>query len=274
MMSFKKSYELPLGRGYVRHWGLPEAIREILQNALDSESPFEYELDEDTLLVHSKFTTLSPATLLLGQTSKAEDAETIGSFGEGYKIALLVLARNDYKVRMLNGDRIWTPSFKMSRQFEAEVLHIDDSSADKMNEGLTFEVSGLSPGDIATIKEGCLHMQGNVGEVIATKFGRILKERKGKLYVGGLFICETDMMFGYDVLPKHLKLERDRQTVSGWDLQQITKNMWFDTERFDEIAELLSQDCPTLRMLSMGSRRWCVKPAMRTSGRSTPTPSP
>lgn len=39
-----KSYELPLARDYVRHWGVTEAVRELLQNMLDSESPNEFSI--------------------------------------------------------------------------------------------------------------------------------------------------------------------------------------------------------------------------------------
>lgn len=253
MLSFKRTYELPLGREYVRHWGMAEAIREILQNALDSESPFEYDFAEDTLCVHSRYTTLPPSTLLLGQTTKAESVDTIGSFGEGYKIALLVLTRLDYKVKVFNGGRVWTPMFRRSRMFEADVLCIDDVSADEACEGLTFSIGGLSPQDLQAIRDSCLHMQDKIGEVMHTQYGRILRERPGKLYVGGLYVCDTELKFGYDIKPQYLQLERDRQTVSNWDLQNRTKEMWFETERYDEIAQLLSEQCKDLAYVEYGA---------------------
>jgi hypothetical protein len=252
-LSFKKSYELPLSRDYVRHWGMAEAVRELLQNALDSDSPFEYELNDSTLFIHSRQSSLSPATLLLGNTTKADRAEKIGSFGEGYKIALLVLTREEYPVRVLINDRVWRPRFMMSRQFKAEVLCIEDAASDAANVGVTFEVGGLSPADVAAVRDSCLQMQPSVGEVLQTKFGRILRERPGKLYVGGLFVCNTQMRFGYDVLPQYLKLERDRQTVSSWNMQLRTKDMWFETERHEEIAQLLSENCKDLEYAEHGA---------------------
>lgn len=247
ILNFSHTYELPIARGYVRHWKMTEAVREILQNAIDSESPFEYELRDDNLLVHSRNSHLTPETLLLGKTSKADDKDAIGSFGEGYKIALLVLAREGYKVEVLNRDRVWKPFFQFSNQFKSEVLCISDAPAAFQNEGVTFVVGGLSPDDIRAIRDSCLFMQENIGRVTQTPFGTILRERPGKLYVGGLFVCKTELMFGYDVKPEYLKLERDRQTVSSFDLQWLTKDMWMSTERFDEIANLMKADTPDLK---------------------------
>lgn len=238
------TYELPIARSYVRHWGMAEGVRELIQNALDSESPFEYEFRGDTLTIRSRFARLAASTLLLGATSKADNPETIGSFGEGYKIALLVLLRGGYGVRVLNGDRIWTPVFKHSRQFSAEVLCIEDTPAPAMNEGLAFEVSGLSPAEIDQVRQSCLFMQDHVGALITVSKGAILLEQPGRLYVGGLFVCNTKLTYGYNIKPEFLRLERDRQTVSTFDLQYLTTGMWFETERFDEIATMIGDEVP------------------------------
>lgn len=54
ILSSKRTYELPIAREYVRHWSMPEAVREIIQNALDSDSPFEYEFKDHKLYVYSR----------------------------------------------------------------------------------------------------------------------------------------------------------------------------------------------------------------------------
>lgn len=249
----KRTYELPLSKDYVRHWGMAEAVRELIQNALDSESPFEYEFAEGTLYIISRFASLTPKTLLLGSTSKAGKKDAIGSFGEGYKIALLVLTREGYPVKIHNGERTWVPSFVHSTLFDAEMLCITDLPSDRRREGLVFEVQGLSASDIDAIKASCLHMQDSIGAVTTTSKGLILREQPGKLYVGGLYICDTKLAFGYDIKPEFLRLERDRQTVSTFDLQWLTKDMWFETERWDEIAELLDAKTPDLEYAEHGA---------------------
>lgn len=253
LLSFSKTYQLPLAREYVKHWGLPEAVREIIQNALDSDSPFEYQFGPDWLAVHSRNASLSPQTLLLGKTSKADADDKIGSFGEGYKIAMLVLARAGYPLVIRNRDRTWTPYFAHSNTFDAEVLCVKDAPAEQANEGLSFIVSGLTPDDIASIRASCLYMQDNIGAFNQTSRGRILRDQPGKLYVGSLYVCDTELGFGYDVLPKYLRLERDRQTVSSFDLAWLAKEMWFETERYEEIADLMAREIPDMQYADHGA---------------------
>lgn len=249
----KKVFELPLSREYVRHWGMAEAVRELIQNALDSDSPFEYEFLGDSLFIKSRHARLEPRSLLLGSTTKADRTDSIGSFGEGYKIALLVLTRLDYPCLVHNNEWLWRPEFRRSRQYDSDVLCIVQEKGERHREGLTFEVSGLTPDDIAEVRESCLHMQNNIGEVHEVERGRILLERPGKLYVGGLFICETDLQYGYDVHPEFITLERDRQTVSSFDLKLLTRDMWFSTERYETVAELIESDTPDLEYAEFGA---------------------
>lgn len=234
-----RRYELPIAKGYVRHWGFAEAARELIQNAIDSESAFEHELRGGRLVVRSRNSVLSPKSLLLGTTSKANDDEKIGSFGEGYKIALLVLLRCGYRVLVRNGDRIWTPEFVYSHAFGDEVLAVLDDAAPQFHEGLAFEVEGLTPDDEQAVRDSCLQMQPPLADAIETDRGRILPSRNGKLYVGGLFVCKTTMNYGYDMKPQHVKLERDRQTVDEWNLAFETTSMWLSTKRWDQVAALM-----------------------------------
>lgn len=248
---YYKTYELSLVKTYVSRWRMPEAVRELIQNSLDSDSPFVYEFLRDgdrdgfTLRLASEFSALTPQSLLLGATSKAENQDAIGSFGEGYKIALLVLTRLGYDVEILNGGLLWKPRFRFSRSFGEDLLVIDESlMTDKTNKGLTFLVHGLSEEDVTAIRASCRKMQTETGEVRSTEYGDILFDHPRKLYVGSLYICDTEMDFGYDVKPKHLRLERDRQTVSNWELSALTVKMWYATGDYKRVAELIEKEAP------------------------------
>jgi hypothetical protein len=245
-----KTYELSLVKGYVSRWSMAQAVRELIQNSLDSNSPFIYEFEDEgdgaySLRLNSEFAALTPQTLLLGATSKASEEDAIGSFGEGYKIALLVLTREGFDVEILNGDVVWRPRFRHSRMFGEEVLVIDETfRQEKGQRGVTFIVHGLDAGNVEQIKMSCLRMQDSVGAIKSTAYGDILLDQPGKLYVGSLYICETEMSYGYNIKPKHIQLERDRQTVSTWDLKNTTLKCWYDTGETELIARMIAEEVP------------------------------
>lgn len=247
-----KIYPLSLTRDYVRNWGLAEAARELIQNSLDSSAPFKYEFKKEndgsqTLLLTSEDVTLAPHTLLLGATGKKHSSDTIGTFGEGFKLAILVLLRGGYDITILNGDVEWTPKFEFSRSFGYEQLVIQETPLTQIvNTSLIFRVAGLTDEDVEAIRACCLRMQGDVGAIRTTPMGEILLDRPGELYVGDLFVCKVQTDFGYNVLPRYLKLERDRQTVDSWDLKCLTRDMWYATKDYDEIATLIARESPDL----------------------------
>lgn len=245
-----KTYPLPIVRNYIRHWGLPESARELLQNALDylkdqdEDASLDFSFTGDTLTITSRYASLAASTLLLGRTSKADDADAIGSFGEGYKLALLVLTREGFPVRVLNGAVEWRPVFAHSETFGEEVLTIEERPLGYDSQGVTFEIGGLDDDAKEVVRSICLRMQPLMRDVIGTPKGHILPSRPGKLYVGGLFVCDTNMRYGYDVKPEHLQLERDRQTVNSFSLQYLTRDMWLASKRWDDIISLLEAEAP------------------------------
>lgn len=249
----KKVFELPLSRDYVRHWGLSEAVRELLQNALDSDSPFEYQFLGDSLFISSRMARLEPYSLLLGNTSKADSPETIGSFGEGYKIALLVLTRLGHPCIVHNNEYTWTPEFRHSKQFGSDVLCVVQEKAPVRREGLTFEIGGINEEAQGMITASCLQMQPSLLRHKSVHQGEILWDHPSQLFVGGLYICDTELEYGYNVRPEFIRLERDRKTVDEFDLKLLTREMWFATKEYDQIAELIEQDIPDLNYASFGA---------------------
>ena len=249
-------YTLSLTKEYVSHWGVSEACRELIQNVIDNPKDYEYTFDEYEpglfkFTLTSKDTWLHPSTLLLGTSSK-KDESSIGHFGEGYKLALLVLTRLGKKVTVINGNLIWKPSFQYYESYGAEVLEIQETDNFEVCGNLSFIVEDLTQDDVALIKSTWLVFQENIGEVFESEYGDIMFDHPGKLYVGGLFVCTTDMKYGYNFKPKHVRLERDRQTVSSWDLKYHSKEMWFETKRWDFIATLISEECPDVSYAEYG----------------------
>jgi hypothetical protein len=247
-----KVYPLSITKEYVSRWGMVEAVRELIQNSLDSSASFKYEFKKEnngsfTMLLTSEDVTLAPHTLLLGASGKRHSSDTIGSFGEGYKLALLVLLREGFDITILNGSVEWTPKFEFSRAFGYEQLVIEETPLTQIvNTSLIFRVGGLTEENVEAVRGCCLRMQGDVGAIRTTPMGEILLDRPGELYVGDLFVCKVNTDYGYNALPRYLRLERDRQTVDGWDLKCLTRDMWYATKDYDEIATLIARESPDL----------------------------
>lgn len=258
-------YELSIATNYVPNWTVVDAVRELFQNAIDQETtlpdnkmffnyttdlvPGTYELDAtpDTvpgsLRIGNKSSILQAKSLLLGGTTKANDPNTIGQFGEGYKIACLVLLREGKQVTFYNyGAReVWIPKFVQSRKYGEKILVFD---VDKKfiwytvpNNNLTIEIEGITVEEYKQIVESNLHLQGDI-DAWETPKGRILPadDFAHKVYVNGLYVCDHEpYAYGYDFKPQYLKLGRDRKLVNTFDLEWLSSEMWASTDDIEVI---------------------------------------
>ena len=233
-----KRFELGLARNYVSDWTVLNAIREFMQNAIDQakirpDNAYSVEYNEDLkeMRIANTASVLEKSTMLLGTTTKG--VNDIGGFGEGYKLACLVMLRNDIKVRFENYGKkeIWNFKFAKLKKYdyaESLVCDVETQAFFKKvpNNNLTIVLTGITPKQYKQyldllISPSC--------EAFETVFGRVLKEHKyrGKVYVNGLYVTTLpNFEFGYDLKPAYLKVGRDRNLVSEWDLSGITKNMW------------------------------------------------
>ena len=103
-----KNYEIPISPNYVHNWGVQEAVRELLQNAIDADKcgykkDVLYNKESNLLTIVSTGVTLPVSSLVLGCSTKDENESLIGKYGEGYKLALVVLLRKGYIINICNG---------------------------------------------------------------------------------------------------------------------------------------------------------------------------
>lgn len=219
-------YQLTISPDYVAHWGLWEAVRELLQNAIDQrvkdrncEVVFEYDEEKQVLSVgNTNGTPLTPATLLLGASSKRGDSSTIGQFGEGYKLALLVLTRLGYSAHVWTGDEVWTPSLEHSEEFGTRTLNITTRFSPFNRPGTLFKIHGVSRSAFDVVDRNYLPSAAR-NEVVAG--------RPGDVFVEGLFVCHNrNLKHGYNFSANRLTLDRDRGIVTDFDLAYETSKRW------------------------------------------------
>lgn len=217
--------ELTLSPDYVSTWGVWDAIRELLQNAYDEgEEEIAYDSDAETLTIRNANVTLEKSSLLLGNSTKANDEAKIGQFGEGYKVATIALLRKQKTITFYNGSEIWKPRFVKSRRFNSDILTFFIEKNPVRSKGLTVVVNGITPDEWQTIQANDLHLHeaktlvhGNIGSMI---------DECHRVYVGGLYICNMDeFIYGYNFAPKYIKLGRDRNITNSFEIQWIIRRM-------------------------------------------------
>ncbi len=103
-------------------WGEWEAIRDIVQNALDEAEAYKWGYDDRGLWISDQGRGVAVADFLLGPPKPKPDWAR-GKFGEGMKIAALALIRGGYSVQMQTVDRdLWMVFLKQRVNGVAETL--------------------------------------------------------------------------------------------------------------------------------------------------------
>jgi hypothetical protein len=235
------TYNTNLHVNYCSDWGFWEAIREIIQNAVDQETinpenEFDINYNElsKELIISNKNSTLDRSSILMGNTSKKNQVETIGSHGEGYKVALLVLSRlgNKVKIKNYKKNEIWTPRLIKDKKYDnlsvlkIEVLKYIFKKLPDNN--LTWTISNVSKTDFEKVKNNFLHFDKNIDSYDSSG-NKILfnKKYKGMVFVKGIFIekQKEDFHYGYDLSPSKIILDRDRRSVDTFELRYISSGI-------------------------------------------------
>lgn len=232
-----KCYELTLTPNYVSDWTFNDAIRELIQNGtdqevLDNENHFSIEYDDGrrVLQLKNSKSVLKINTLLLGRSSKAGNEDTVGQFGEGYKIAALVLNRIGKTFTVLNNEKneVWESRFKNSEKWLEKILAFYVSKRETEDMGLCIEVGNVSWSEYNNLSDVWIGMCDFDYEKVETQYGEILTDEEfaGKVFVNGLFVdCNSDLQYGYNFKPKYINLERDRKTCDTWNVEDVTSKM-------------------------------------------------
>lgn len=235
-MSDVKCYELTLTPNYVSDWTFNDAIRELIQNGTDQEIldksnkfSIDYDYKSKTLRLTNTKSRLKINALLLGRSSKSDNEDTVGQFGEGYKIAALVLNRLGKTFTIYNNERgeVWTSRFKNSEKWLEKILAFYVEKVTTSNIGLVIEVGNVTADEYDSLCETWIGFYDGL-EKIETTYGDILldEEMQNKIFVNGLAVsCSEDMEYGYDFKPKYITLERDRKTCDSWNAGDITSKM-------------------------------------------------
>lgn len=223
-------FKLTINPGYVPNWTSNwEALREFVQNGLDAhDKGHEFKASWNPKTLQLKLTNrgakLERKHLLLGATSKADDPAARGHFGEGFKLALLVLARNQVKVRIRTGGETWHPEIVHSDEYDADLLQIRTTPLRGEND-LTVLIEGISAESWRHLQQAVIPLREKATGKISTPHGSMLTDDddKGRVFVKDIYVYfDTKLHFGYNF--NDLELDRDRKMANPYNVQyQVRK---------------------------------------------------
>lgn len=251
-------FELTLDPTYVPHWDIQDALRELIQNALDEsiineDNSMTIDREKHILYIRTKNASLSKSSLLIGASSKRENNKTIGKEGEGYKLACLVLIRSGFPVIIHNYSERekWTPKIIKSRRYNSKLMVMDTEKyiwTTPPDHDLTFEVRGITDEIWDNLVKRTLHLQVKKNELHNESVGSVIldKEEARRIYVNGLYVTtikDENLKYGYNINPDKIPLDRDRRAVSDFDLTWQTSYLWslLKEENKDLIDELIEK---------------------------------
>ena len=215
----KESITYPMSLDYVKNWSWWEALRELISNAIDTQSEYAIVKDNNNLIIADNGKGLQIKQLLFGVSEK-DSPEAIGQFGEGLKLALLVLTRMGKRVLIQSGDL----------RIENDKNIIDGITVLKLNYWKDINVPGteiiIYDWDGETFDDRFLSK--NDDRIIdSNKYGKILTENK--LFVKGIYVMDLpDFSFGYEC--NEIKMNRDRSAVDNWTIEYSVGQIWSSIE--------------------------------------------
>lgn len=252
----KQKIQLSLHKNYVSDWDCNYAIREIVQNMIDNKSANIIYQEGGVLFLGNEEGVLDKKSLLLGNSTK-QGNDYIGQFGEGYKLALLVLLRNGCDVRIFTNDEIWIPSFEKHDTLEEEVLTISIQQNNKENKGILFQIQGLD--NVSESLNSVMLNRKQCNILHSSEKGEVLElnnfETQGKIYVNDMYVTDvSDFEFSYNFKPNNLELGRDRNIVNDWDVIYLTSDILSTFPDSKRLATLLKEDKKDIKYMESFKR--------------------
>lgn len=251
--------EIPISPEYVQHWGLAEAGRELIANYLDSEETIADEVvggdwaisdrievvGGDWVLSNRIEQRLPVSILVLGESSKTKDDDSVGQFGEGLKLAIVVLLRAGYAVTIRNDDVMWIFEFKESENWgNTEVLQVEEVQLDESTKTFEILVEGAAEA-WDELHSYCLeyHLRREASEPVSFSNDEatiyFTQEADGAVFVGGVYIeNESKTRYTLDLRPSGLELNRERSSIQHETLYDVYKRLFIDMAKaFEEDPE-------------------------------------
>lgn len=234
-------FTYPITEDYVQDWGLAHALRELVANAYDAEQQLgakaSIEHRNNKLIIKNEGVVLNHAdALYFGKSSKRGDSRYIGQYGEGLKLALLVLARLGLEVLIRNGAaETWRPAIEADK-LGVRCLVLDIAKASRQNDDFEVIVNGVNDEAWEIIRTWFLKIT-PPAKTINARAGQLIDDPDftGKVFVRGVYVCTRPKYdFGYNFY--EVDTGRDRRIPSNYDMDWAIQEIWSEISRREDAA--------------------------------------
>lgn len=234
-----------MSRDYCSDWGAIEALREIVQNAIDSNRDYECKINPYSIEVATNGVTLPPQVFSMGVSDKGEDS--IGKYGEGFKIAMLVLTRLGLDPVILTGTYRVEGLFREHEFTGIETFCLEITDNESIVNAIQFVCKNDESLDLEELYDKIPHFTDQIPDLPTNV--DVWKSKPGSVYVNGLFVTKEDLVFGYNFAPRSIKLNRDRNMVDGvhWQLAEYFGGL--SSNNAEMVFYLVERDAPDVRDL-------------------------
>jgi hypothetical protein len=245
------------------HWGVPEAVREVIANALDEQAlsdTAEPEIIKRRDGWHIRDFGRGLRYQHLTQNENPEKRRkaqlVVGKFGVGLKDALATFYRRGIDVRISSPHSEIALTRAAKTDFaDVKTLHASITpAAHPRRQGTDFVFRGLSDADMAAAKDYFLRFRGDE-ELERTELGSVLGRRDGEpahVYVKGVRIAtEEQFLFSYNITSTTAQLQkalnRERTNVGRTAYQDRVKAILLKCTS-ERVAQALADDLTRIPM--------------------------
>lgn len=251
-----KQVKLTITENYVSHWSWWQGLRELIQNAVDTQK-YDVTIGAGWVKITSHGGTVPIEALLLGHTTKTDDESTIGKFGEGLKLGFLVLSRLGADIQMCNGKDLWVPEMVHDDTFGTKVLAVNiiEGGVIPPTDSVSITVGNIPAEAIEELKSKFAPLQ-DLEVVIENRKGKAYKKESWgspcRLFVNGIFVTEVKghFKFDYDFVPSAFVLDRDRDSASDFEVKWEAAKLISESPDIEMLAQLASEDFDDLSEFS------------------------
>ena len=233
---------LTIERNYCENWTVRDAIREIIQNAIDTGTDLTFEESGDFQVICDNGIGVHLSDFILGKTSK-RDTDAIGQFGEGMKIGCLVFAREGRQVHIQSLGKNYVFSLQFDERWQSELLTIDITDSGETRSGTQIY---LQCSDEELEEARNLFLKFSPATIIESRirdgeyYRYQIMDAPGTVWVNGLKVTEVDSVYGYNFFDKDL-VNRDRSAINQSSIREAIATALTCTKTKEIMETLLTE---------------------------------